>query len=194
MCGYCIETGAVLPFIESGTRHGQHNRVNHLQEGDNLVDEISRLDGFNDVPLFIDIVFCRLFEHHITQGFDASIVNQISATIGLDAVHSFLAKKCDEELRTYLGDEAIYRDEDSWKAFIGNKHILELSLATLDSYYDWWVIGNDKERCGSAQRMAATGIMDPIENTNLDDWNRFYNLFPLVSFSLSFAWQHAACR
>lgn len=57
MCGYCIETGVVLPFIESGARYSQYYRVNHLQEGNNLIEEIKRINGFNDVPLFIDIVW-----------------------------------------------------------------------------------------------------------------------------------------
>lgn len=56
MCGYCIEGGEVLPFIESEHKNGQIDLENNfiancLQESDKLIGFISKtkeFDNFNE--------------------------------------------------------------------------------------------------------------------------------------------------
>ncbi|MEA3279318.1 MAG: hypothetical protein U9Q38_01775 [Thermodesulfobacteriota bacterium] len=193
MCGYCIEGGVVLPFIESEHKNEQLENnfiANCLQESDNLIGFINKTRELDDFKESIDIVFCRLYEQYITHGFYFPLFGKISLAFDSEVINSFFTERkefCNEELWKELGNKHIYKDECRWNEFIHDKeYIVKSCLDILNSYYDWWVSGNNKETSDPDQRLEETGIMDPIKNTAPNDWRKFYSIFPVLYFSLSF--------
>ena len=63
-------------------------------------------------------------------------------------------------------------------------------MELLNFYHDWWLLGIGKEKSEPHQRMEQTGIMDPIDNTTLAEWNKFDALYPAISFALSYIIHH----
>ncbi len=109
------------------------------------------------------------------------------------AIKSYFARRqaSPSAFRAELSDINLLNDEACWNEFIADKErILKNSLELLNFYHDWWLLGIGKEKSEPLQRMEQTGIMDPIDNTTLAEWNKFDALYPAISFALSYIINH----
>ena len=90
-----------------------------------------------------------------------------------------------------LGNSNLYFDKSKWEIFINNKELLiRNSENTLASYHRWWIQGENMKMSDPSQRMEETGIMDPIDDTTPEEWDKFYSSFPYLYFSLLFLLKH----
>ena len=172
MCGYCTE-GLTLEYLSSGVRRN-HNRSIYLQEAD-FASDIATY-GRCATQYQQDIVLCRVLDHHIARGHDASIIDRLLAA-GTDIVES-LGSHGGHALWPHLADEAIYHDKDRWNTIIVDPVVWESTHTTLDHYHNWWIAGN-----GRTDSHYQSG--DRNLSAEATDWETFYNFFPAVSFSLS---------
>lgn len=191
MCGYCIEGGITLDFIErqriSEKIEFENNWVPiYLQESMNFPEIIDKIKTFDNFPGSIDIAFYRLWETFLNQEY-SGIFNCLVNEYGDKAIDDYLVglkNNYHNENWKYLGVSELYINKSSWDHFLGNvNQLIEDSESTLKSYFDFWICGENKEISDPEKRMEETGIMDPIENTAPKDWDSFYTLFPIVFFS-----------
>ena len=193
MCGYCYE-GIMLHVVETGHRGTQGYRFSYLQESNDIKTEIQRLEDPNNPESLIDLAFCRLYDHYFEHGFDVELFNILQDRFGCKTVGVYLTRRqasSSEIFKAELSDIILLSDEACWNQFIANNgKILRDSLELLNFYYDWWLLGIGKEKSEPLQRMEQTGIMDPIDNTTLAEWNKFDALYPAISFALSYIINH----
>lgn len=198
MCGYCIEAGIVLDFVENERSLGQMELENHwvpsyLQECEDLPSTIKKLKKFNKFSDSIDIVFCRVWEKIINNKYE-SACTELETGFDKESINKFLIRFHDsEDCKEWgvLGDNNLYADKQYWARLLENKkRLIDVSEKTLMNYYDWWIRGNKKKTSDPGDRFKKTGIMDPIDNTTREEWDRFYLFFPAVFFSLSFLSRH----
>ena len=195
MCGYCIEK-YVFYFIESSRAQATVELEDdliwlygYLKECEDLVDIISKIKTFANFQEVIDIVFYRLFDEFITNGYNKQMYDYIKSAFNNDSIKNFFDKnnECHEySIWNELGNQDIYEDKKCWDALmLSNQNFTTKSVEILEMYRDWWLFGKNKQVSDPNQRMEKTGIMDPIDNTTPRDWKRFYSIFPDVFFSLS---------
>ena len=189
MCGYCYE-GIMLYVVESGQRYTKGYRFSYLQETDDLKTEIEQLEDPNNPESLIDLAFCRLYDHYFAHGFDVELFNILLAKFGHGAVQAYLTRRqaCSSEIfKAELSNINLLNDEACWNQFVADKEtILKNALDLLSLYYDWWLLGNGKEKNDPEERIEDTGIMDHIDNTTLAEWKKFDALYPAISFALSY--------
>ena len=193
MCGYCYE-GIMLHVVETGQRGTKGYRFSYLQESEDIKTEIQQLEDPNNPEPLIDLAFCRLYDHYFAHGFDVELFNILQDKFGHEAIQAYLTRRqasSGEILKAELSNINLLNDEVSWNEFIADKErILKNSLELLNFYHDWWLLGIGKEKSEPHQRMEQTGIMDPIDNTTLAEWNKFDALYPAISFALSYIINH----
>ena len=193
MCGYCYEC-IILHVVETGHRGTKGYRFSYLQESEDIKTEIQQLEDPNNPEPLIELAFCRLYEHYFAHGFDVELFDTLQDRFGHEAIQAYLNRRqasSSEILKAELSDINLLSDAKCWNRLIADKEkIFKDSLEILNSYYDWWLLGIGKEKSEPLQRMEQTGIMDPIDNTTLAEWNRFDALYPAISFALSFIIHH----
>ena len=193
MCGYCYE-GIMLHVVENGQRGTKGYRFSYLQESEDIKTEIQQLEDPNNPEPLIDLAFCRLYDHYFAHGFDVELFNILQDKFGHEAIQAYLTRRqasSGEILKAELSNINLLNDEVCWNEFIADKEkILKNSLELLNFYHDWWLLGISKEKSEPLQRMEQTGIMAPIDNTTLAEWNKFDLLYPAVSFALSYIIHH----
>lgn len=192
MCGYCYE-GIMLHVVETGHRGTKGYRFSYLQESDDIKTEIQQLEDPNNPEPLIDLAFCRLYDHYFAHGFDVELFNILRDKFEHEAVQAYLERRQagSSAFKAELSNINLLNDEVCWNEFIADKERnLKNSLELLSFYQDWWLLGIGKEKSDPLQRMEQTGIMDPIDNTTLAEWNKFDALYPAISFGLSFIINH----
>ncbi len=192
MCGYCYE-GIMLHVVETGYTGTKAYRFSYLQESDDIKTEIQQLEDPNNPEPLIDLAFCRLYDHYFAHGFDVELFNILQGKFGHEAVQTYLDRRQVSygAFKADLSNINLLSDEACWNQFIANNgKILRDTLELLNFYYDWWLLGIGKEKSEPLQRMEQTGIMDPIDNTTLAEWNKFDTLYPAISFALSYIINH----
>lgn len=192
MCGYCYE-GIMLHVVETGQRGTNGYRFSYLQESEDIKTEIQQLEDPNNPEPLIDLAFCRVYDHYFTHGFDIELFNILQDKFGYAAVQAYFARRqaSSSAFKAELSDINLLSDEACWNRLITDKErILKNSLDLLNFYHDWWLLGIGKEKSDPAERIEETGIMDPIDNTTLAEWNRFDTLYPAISFALSYIINH----
>jgi hypothetical protein len=191
MCGYCIEVGVTLDFIErqrmsEKIEFENHGLLVYLQESINFPEIIDKTKTFYGFSCSIDIAFCRLWEAFLNQehsGIYHCLVNGYGEKV-IDDFLLGLRNNYHNENWKSLGDKELYINKRSWDHFFGNvNQLIENSESTLKSYSDFWICGQNKEISDPEKRMEETGIMDPTEDTTPKDRDSFYTLFPIVFFS-----------
>lgn len=192
MCGYCYE-GIMLHVVETGQRGTKGYRFSYLQESEDIKTEIQQLEDPNNPEPLIDLAFCRLYDHYFDHGFNVELFNILQDKFGHEAIQAYLTRRqgCFSGFKVELSDINLLSDEACWNQFIADKErILKNSLDLLNSYHNWWLLGIGKEKSDPDERIEETGIMDPIDNTTLAEWNKFDALYPAISFALSFIIHH----
>lgn len=91
MCGYCYED-IMLHIVETGERYDRHQFC-YLEETDDLKTEINQLQNPNEPEHLIDLPFCRLYDHYLTQRFDAELFDSLRNKFGENAVAAYLARR-----------------------------------------------------------------------------------------------------
>ena len=193
MCGYCYE-GIMLHVVETGHRGTKGYRFSYLQESDDIKTEIQQLEDPNNPEPLIDLAFCRLYDHYLTQGFDVELFNILQDKFGHTAVQAYLTRRqaCSSEiLKSELSNINLLSDETCWNQFIADKEsIRKNTMDLLNLYYDWWLLGIGKEKSEPDERIEEIGIMDSIVSATLAEWNKFNALYPTLSFALSYIINH----
>jgi hypothetical protein len=158
---------------------------NYLQEGIDIpkvIDKIKNSPFFEDT---VDIAFCRAWES-VINNHHGNLFNTIKKTYQPDLIYKFIDKlqDCDVPLVSSVDNKHLYMEKDYWDNLFRNaKQLIPESERILNSYYRWWIEGIGKEKPDHNGRFKKPGVMDPIENTAQEDWQRFYALFPIVFFS-----------
>ena len=74
MCGYCVEIGVALNFIEQESKNDEAEYYSCvdicLQESKNFPEIISKLKSFDNFPECIAITFCRIWDKFLFQKYD----------------------------------------------------------------------------------------------------------------------------
>jgi len=185
MCGYCTEYGflrfvksehhGVFQFIES--TNAQEAIViepffttHYLKDFDNLVGVIHNTSRHDNFQYEIDIVFCRLYEEYINNGFNYPLFELMRSVFKKDCVDSFFKQRkefCHNELWSALGNESLYNNEDSWNTFIADKDYLAKSAIDILSLH--------------CDRLINGRVANNVEPTCF---------LPILYFSLSFLCRH----
>lgn len=194
MCEYCYES-AMLYFVASGQRHGIYSRFAYLEEADDLKTEIEQLEDPNNPEPLIDLVFCRLYDHYFTHGFDAGLFNILQNKFGQEAIQAYLAKRqaCHNDLfREELSRIELLTNAAQWGQFMADQErIHSHALELLNSYYDWWVLGIGKEKEKRKQNYIDEKLLFPDELiTTSAEWDKFHALYPALFFALSYLINH----
>lgn len=191
MCGYCIESAVVLDFVESEMSSKKVELENnwismYLQESKDFPEIINKLKKFDNFPGSIDMAFCRIWEIWLCQEYD-EIYKLLKNDYDSECINKFLVglqNNSDNYRWRSLGDNKLYVDSGCWEKFTANiNQLIADAELTLKSYHNWWVLGVNKEISDPEKRMEETGIMDPIEDTTLPDWDKLYAAFPFIYFS-----------
>lgn len=191
MCGYCIEGGVALSFIENENSSNNEELENnwlsiYIQESSHFPEIIGKLKNFDNFQGSIDVAFCRLWEVLLNQE-NSGIYHCLVNEYGAKAVNKYLASMKNNyhnESWKSLGDNELYINGDRLEQYLGSvNQLIEDSESTLKSYLEFWICGKNKEISDPQKRLEETGIMDPIEDTTPKDWDSFYILFPVVFFS-----------
>lgn len=188
MCGYCYE-GIMLHVVETGHRGTKGYRFSYLQESDDIKTEIQQLEDPNNPEPLIDLAFCRLYNHYFVYGFDVELFNILQDKFGHAAVKGYLTRRqsSSSAFKAELSNINLLRDEACWNQFIADKEsIHKNAMDLLNLYYDWWLLGIDKEKSDPDERIEEFGILDHIDNTILAEWNKFDAIYPAISFALSY--------
>ncbi len=192
MCGYCYE-GIVLHVVETSQRYTKGYRFSYLQESDDIKTEIIRLEDPNNPEPLIDLAFCRLYDHYFAYGFDVELFNILQDKFGHEAAQAYLTRRqaSSSAFKAELSNINLLSDEACWNQFIADKErILKNAMGLLNFYYDWWLLGIGKEKSDQDEQIEEIGIMEPIDNTTLAEWNKFDALYPAISFALSYIINH----
>lgn len=191
MCGYCIEGGVVLYFIQcekaSEMLELENNLLSiYLRETENVLGIVSRIKTFDDFSESIDIAFYRIWEGLVFKQ-NNDLYNKIIHEFSAESLEKFILKlrnEIDDKAFEALGKTELYADSNRWDQFISNKsQLVDNAEEILNDYYDFWLLGSGKSKSDPSERMLETGIMDPIDNTIPSDWDRFNSSFPMVYFS-----------
>ena len=200
MCGYCIESGfvqlAALSIYGDPAESSPFDSVftfPYLQETDHVLEGI---DYVKKSDRYLQTIICRFYEQSIINGFDSGLSNAIASTFSKDAVTAFLdkmSKNANDELWAELGKIGAYSNANHWNKLIGEKDdLLMYSANMLHFYKNWWLHGKNKEKAESAEtRLRKSGIFDPVDNTTEHDFDKFFDIFPFVYFSLIFLQKYA---
>lgn len=185
MCGYCIESNflsfvklehhGIFQFIES--TNAQEPIViepffmtHYLQDFDDLIGVIHNTSWHDKFQYGIDIVFCRLYEEYINNGFNYPLFELIRSVFERDCIDSFFSQRkecCHNELWSELGNESLYNNEDSWNKFIADKECLAQSAINILSLH-----------CDRLIKGREANKVDPVY------------FLPVLYFSLSFLCRH----
>lgn len=202
MCGYCFEG------IYSNELSHQLNGKDidcgsfllplYLQESEDISKVICRFGKESSLDNLYDIIHCRNISHHFfseSQNQYQSKLNKIkflnrfkSRNLIKDDAHQLL-----EDLRTF--NESVWVDlykpktvfdKSLWSKLINSNDLINSSKEALEYYINWWLKGIDKKKNDLNKIMKETGAWDSLDSVNSDEWEKFYNLFPVFYFSLTY--------
>ncbi|MBK8815620.1 MAG: hypothetical protein IPN42_09025 [Methylococcaceae bacterium] len=158
---------------------------NYLQETKNLIGLIENSRHLSNFTSSIDIVLCRLYDHYLNKGHTKSLFDVIEKSFGRDVINAYLVDIGTDDKNQFeapLKNQETYNNAGTWNKFLKNGNLIADSERCLNAYYDWWILGHNKETSDPDVRMAETGVMDPIANTPKYEWKKFYRAFPVVFF------------
>jgi len=195
MCGYCIESAYFLSFI--------YKNINvidvtdsflypvYMEESETFIEDLEnkRICSITFISQSdiseTSIIYCRIIEKLILENKNFyHILDNRYYIDNTNKINTFIAKryKC-----AYLNNFDLKRFCNNTKyreKFLKNKtKLIDISTKILKDYCKFWILGIGKEISDPIKRMSETGIMDPIENTTPENWEKFYLLFPIVFFA-----------
>lgn len=215
MCGYCMEQGALIPFlaieysqdlalIEHYLSEWQDRQIISLflPDTDHVNLLLSSVRDTESITLGIDIVFCRLYEYFIFSGYSLSIYTSLMSycdksvvdsfyTRQFDraALDSFYSRQCKIDSETpikVLWKEETFATQNNWNSFISDKQLLTGSHVKLEAYHDWWILGHGKEKNDPDTQIRELGHYTDEDNPTRGDWRRFSLEFPSIFFSFCY--------
>ncbi len=148
MCGYCLEGGFTLNFIESERASEKLELEDRwarfcLQETTNFPEVIDRIKISDNFSESIDVSFCRLWETFLYREYREDTYSFLVNKYGAETLNNFLVKlksHCVYEEWESLGDSEIYTNRDCWDQFIEHtSQSIENHESALRSYYDFWI-------------------------------------------------------
>ena len=188
MCGYCSESAYLLSFIDENIDvTNPFVYPVYIEENENFIEELNTTKEIYNIISISDIseiciVCCKIFEKLILQNKNfCHILKDKHYMDGIKEIDTLNTNRCEY---TYLNNftieklciDAKYREE-----FLQDKtKLINISTKILKSYCKFWILGHGKEISCPDDRMSEKGIMDPVENTTPEDWERFYSSFPIV--------------
>jgi len=190
MCGYCIEGGVLLDFIErelTGEPQALDNNFlpNYLQETMHLPEVLKQTQDFANFPWSLKAALCRAWDDWVTAG-RGDTAASVEQAYGERAVAAFLdALEGEPGNRVQaLIKRLDYRDPSAWDPVTSHPgSLLDDAESTLRGYRDGWLLGQAKEFSDPAARLRKTGSMDPLADTTPAGCRRFDASFPVVFFA-----------
>lgn len=206
MCGYCIESIEVVPFVEAMHEgegwnvYEDHFGFTYLQEVQPLLAGVNQLTSRNQFTGCEDALVCRLCEYRLLQETDDErstrwtplFIQHVDncgreITAALTNVKQ-LADTVDVWRRVFSRD--LFLSQPAWERVMASDELGAVALQALSYYVDWWIDGRMKETSDGSDRLSDTGIMDPIDDTPSGEWKKFYTLFPIFYFSVVYLWKY----
>lgn len=191
MCGHCIVEGYLSmrvdeplkavpehlepPFLDMAVMHATDIRA--------TLWALKALPKAGDVDA--DIAVCLALELFLSEGFDSELACWV------DWQYADRWRALSKE-RPVLGAETRLAQTLLNPAFWQSPELLadltargeeavQEAEAIVTAYRDWWLLENGNIPAPSPdERLSITGVMDPIQNTSREDWEKFYASFPVV--------------
>jgi len=220
MCGYCVEQWITLPYLAVEYSQDLvliEQSLSELQDGD-LVSVcllesnhikllLKAVRDKNIVARGIDIIFCRLYEQFIFSGYDLSFYTSLISYFDRAIVDSFYTRQFDRaalnsfytrmslvDSETPLKDlwnEETFKNHANWNSFIADKHVLASSVAKLEAYHDWWILGHGKEKNDPEKQVKELGYYTSEDNPTRWDSRLFEIEFPSIFFSFCYVTKYS---
>ncbi len=192
MCGYCIESGVTLDYIEREKISDNENLTDdiipvYIQEGKNIDGAVRSLLKTGNLPAYIDKIFCRIWEMLIIDD-NPSTCQYLLRDMENETINNFLSRLNlihDSYTCKHLSDYNLYFNCDLWHQFVSDKdQLIDDAEKSLDAYYRFWILGKNKKEVDLSIKKEETGVLDPVEATTPEDFQKFYSSLPIVFFSL----------
>lgn len=201
MCGYCLER-AFLDVFEKECRTGSSLTdwpdtlllEHHAQESSRLRHILHHARTKEMESDIFYVLHCRLLEEKTLRSGNVANDGEIqkSLTESLEAYQNFLSKRFSERLKDLLPDSSwmiLYSsdflfNEQKRNNFIQSETTRFQAVSLLEGYYRWWLKGENKRKNNMSDLLNEKGIADPIEETSGEEWEKFYDLYPAIFFSL----------
>ncbi len=209
MCGWCFERIAlkILSVEQSGQLHSECNnmlgRWLYLREAVDFPQALQRIEKFliskklvvaEELPA--TVVLLRSLEILVKDGFTST---SYQGLVQQDLVRNLIVNACKEdgssifiksteglsvESLAALYDPATYLTEAGAQALMNVTLLIPACQEMLKHYHSWWLLGDGLAKNNLDERMAETGIFDPIEDIAEDQHERFDLLLRATYFSL----------
>lgn len=151
MCGYCIEGGVTLDFVESEKVFKEEDLENnlvsmYLLESEDVSGLICKLKKFDNFSSSTELVFYRIWEMLLFQESDSNhqaLINELSP----ESINKFFANvRSNHKIWKPLGESQLYIDNAYWESFIDDKpQLISNATDVLKAYYECWLLGSDKK-------------------------------------------------
>ncbi len=210
MCGLCIEFH-LMDLLERECRTSvpipQKDLVEvflepYAQESNFLMHCLKYARAFDMEDEALYVLHCRALEEIVLRP-DSAMHNSLARIVLIKHYHAF-KRFCSSRFRLEkieplvphplwktLYDADFFFDPAKWPVFLQHSDLAEQSFSILDHYLSWWLPGHNQQKNDLDQKMQDTEAYDPVEYITRSEWDRFYDLFPILYFSLVYTGRHA---
>lgn len=177
MCGYCIESGDVIDFVQRQELIDKYDNnivLNYVQECRDLPATLDKLRHMDSFLCTVDTALCRAYEMALRSNEQGifPILRDYFGQEYLDKLLENLSTDVGCPLLGKLKDPAIYNDSGQWTSFIENRAgLIEDATRLLDYYHQWW-------------------LMDDAPTTDRSKLGRIFDIFPMLYFSLIYLMEY----
>ena len=188
MCGYCIEGAYFLRFIDveiNITDPFIHSV--YMEENENFIEELNTIKEGCNIASISDfaetcIIYCRILEKLILENKNFYYILQDNHYIDfVNRINIINANRYEYRFLNNFIIKRLCSDKEYCEEFLQDKtKLIDVSTKILKDYCNFWLFGQEKETSDPNKRLSEKGIMDPVENTTPEDWEKFYSSFPIV--------------
>ena len=206
MCGYCVEQVLINDILEQEWSNGKpmpgdqvHGILlsGHAQESNFTLHGVQFARTYDMVDQVLPILHCRALEEIILRPESALETNlpQMALAKHFHAYQRTLPTtwpyKSIINLLPTPAWATLYQPEfvfsrRAWDDFMHTQDLPDQATSLVQAYSAWWLQGQDQAKNDLLQRMDETGVLDPLEDINEHEWERFHNLLPALYFALCY--------
>lgn len=206
VCGYCVEQVLINDILEQEWSTGKpilEDQVHgillpcHAQESNFILHSVKFARSRDMVDEVLPILHCRALE---------KIILRPESALETSLPQMALAKHYHEYQRTLpytwpyesiinllpapawatlYWPEFVF-SRKAWEDFMHIQDLLDQATSLVQAYCTWWLQGHEQAKNDLQQRMDETGVLDPLEDINEHEWERFHSLFPALYFALCY--------
>ena len=191
MCGHCIVEGFLMTRLADpayGTpAHCEPIHLNmalmHATDIRGMLTSLRHSSRESEVAPVV--VLSLLLEVFLTEGFDPELAAWADSRFVGDWLDLAAGKRLpggDTRMAAVLQSRAFWHSDEPLAALTARvEDTTRDAEAVLTAYRDWWYRGQGKVPVPTPEeRMRSRGIMDPIEMTSAEDFDRLYAELPIV--------------